>query len=315
MSEGTLANIFSQCNDLADAPVEQFKALIQHAPVAHFDETGFRVCGKRWWLHAASTAKAVYYQAHGKRGVKAMDDIGILPDFVGRAIHDFWQPYLRYGCLHGLCNTHHLRELIFVHEQFERQDWADRMIDCLLAMKDAVDQAKPTRDPVPAKRLKALEKRYQKIMDAGYARNPLPPLDPNAKKKRGRRKKSKPRNLLERLDKHRQEVLAFLYDFAVPFDNNLSERDIRMMKLRQKISGTFRTVAGVEAFARIRSYIATVRKNAIGAMDALVMLFNGKAFVPPSTPHSQPVSRCGIPLPIPSHPNPVDPAPGRNRPE
>ena len=148
----------------------------------------------------------------------------------------FWKPYFSYECAHGLCNAHHLRELIFVHEQHQ-QDWADTMIDCLLDIKKAVALAKPTKDHLTKARIRDFEARYQSILDDGYAANPLSASPAPAGKKRGRRKKTKPRNLLERLDQHRQEVLAFMYDFSVPFDNNLAERDIRMMKVQQKISG------------------------------------------------------------------------------
>ena len=279
LSEGTLANIISQCDDLTENPVAQIKEMIERASVAHFDETGSRVEAKLWWLHSASTENATYYDIHRKRGSEAIDDIGILSDFTGRAIHDFWKPYFGYSCLHGLCNAHHLRELIFVHEQHQ-QDWADHMIDCLLDIKNAVDQAKQTTDHLDKKQIQTFEAHYQQVLDEGYGQNPLLPLPLNAKKKRGRRKKSKPRNLLERLDVHRKEALAFMYDFNVPFDNNQAERDIRMMKVQQKISGTFRTEDGAKAFCRIRSYISTARKNAVGAMDALTRLFSGNPFVP-----------------------------------
>ena len=279
MSEGTLANIIAQSHTLAADPVKEIKALIERAAVAHFDETGSRVDGKLWWLHSASTAQATYYDIHRKRGSAAIDDIGILSDFLGRAIHDFWYPYFGYDCLHGLCNAHHLRELIFVHEQHQ-QDWADRMIDCLLDIKEAVGQAKESTDHLASDQIQAFEARYQPILDEGYAQNPLLPLPHSAKKRRGRRKKTKARNLLERLDEHRAEALAFMYDFNVPFDNNQAERDLRMMKVQQKISGMFRTEDGAKAFCRIRSYISTARKNAVGAMDALTRLFSGNPFVP-----------------------------------
>jgi len=279
MSEGTLANIIAECHERLEDPVARIKEQIAQAAVVHFDETGSRVEGKLWWLHTASTLNATYYDIHRKRGSKAFDAIGILPDFIGRAVHDFWKPYFGYSCLHGLCNAHHLRELIFVHEQHQQQ-WADRMIHCLLDIKDAVDQAAQTTDRLPEKQIQAFEARYQQILDQGYAQNPLPPRLADAKKKRGRRKKTKPRNLLERLDEHRQEVLAFMYDFNVPFENNLAERDIRMMKVQQKISGMFRTEEGAKAFCRIRSYISTARKNAVGAIDALARVFKGTPFVP-----------------------------------
>lgn len=279
MSEGTLANIIAQSHELAADPAEKIKTLVEQAAVAHFDETGSRVDGKLWWLHSASTAQATYYDIHRKRGSEAIDEIGILSDFLGRAIHDFWKPYFGYDCLHGLCNAHHLRELIFVHEQHQ-QDWADRMIDCLLDIKEAVDLAKQSTNHLDRRQLQIFEVRYQQILDEGYAQNPLAPLPCNAKKKRGRRKKTKAQNLLERLDEHRDETLAFMYDFNVPFDNNQAERDLRMMKVQQKISGMFRTEEGAKAFCRMRSYISTARKNAVGAMDALTRLFSGNPFVP-----------------------------------
>ena len=279
MSEGTLANILAECQQRLEDPVARIKQQIAQAPVAHFDESGSRVEGKLWWLHAASTRNATYYQIHRKRGSEALDAIHLLPEFRGRALHDFWKPYFAYSCLHGLCNAHHLRELIFVHEQHQ-QDWADQMIDCLLDIKQAVDQAAPTADRLPEKQIQAWEARYQQILEEGFAHNPLSPRPANAQKKRGRRKKTKPRNLLERLDQHRQEALAFMYDFNVPFDNNLVERDIRMIKVQQKISGTFRSEAGAKAFCTIRSYLSTARKNAVGAIDALARVFSGDPFVP-----------------------------------
>jgi len=277
MSEGTLTNLIGECHARLESPVQQIKEQIAQAQVVQFDESGSRVEKKLWWLHAASTSTATYYDLHPKRGSEALDAIGILPTFIGRAIHDFWKPYFGYKCDHGLCNAHHLRELIFVHEQ-HHQDWADTMIDCLLDIKAAVAQARPTTDQLTTVQIQTFEVRYQSILNQGYAQNPLAPAPDG--KKRGRRRKTKPRNLLERLDEHRREALAFMYDFNVPFDNNLAERDIRMMKVQQKISGLFRSEEGAKAFCRIRSYISTARKNAVGAMDAITRAFTGNPFVP-----------------------------------
>jgi len=221
MSEGTLANLIGECHERLEVPVQQIKERIAQAPVAQFDESGSRVEKKLWWLHAASTPTATYYDIHPKRGTEAIEAIGILPNFGGRAIHDFCKPYFSYGCAHGLCNAHHLRELIFVHEQHQ-QNWADTMIDCLLDIKAAVALARPTTYHLTKAQIQDFEARYQSILDEGYAANPLAASPASAEKKRGRRKKTKPRNLLERLDEHRHEALAFMYDFNVPFDNNLT---------------------------------------------------------------------------------------------
>jgi len=279
MSEGTLHNLLKKYNERVQEPLESIREHIRQANVAHFDETGFQVGSMRWWLHVASTQTATYYQAHPKRGSEAMDAMDILPQFEGRAIHDHWKPYYTYLCKHGLCNAHHLRELVFVHEEYN-QPWAEEMIECLMKIKHETDHQRENGNQVSQDRIREFENLYQLVLDKGYKENPLAPLPPDAKKKRGRRAKSKPRNLLERLDTHREEALAFMYDLQVPFDNNLGERDIRMTKVKQKISGTCRSKKGAEIFCNARSYISTAQKNSIRAFDAVLQVVEGNAFIP-----------------------------------
>lgn len=283
LSEGTLANILAEGHAQLEEPVGQIKAQIAKSAVVNFDESGSRVDKSLWWVHVASTANATYYGIHPKRGSEAIDAFAILPNFGGRAIHDFWKPYFRYPCDHGLCNAHHLRELTFVHEE-HHQPWAKAMITCLLDMKAAVALAKPHATSLSHFQVRTFRKRYQQIIEQACCQNPLQPS--LLGHKRGPAKKTKPRNLLERLDKHRSEVQAFLTDFNVPFDNNLAERDIRMIKVQQKISGLFRSEEGANAFCRIRSYISTARKNALGALDAIQRIFTGNPFVPLPDPSS-----------------------------
>ncbi|MBI3947263.1 MAG: transposase, partial [Armatimonadetes bacterium] len=185
---------------------------------------------------ACATA-LTFYEYHAKRGRTAMDDIGILPEFTGRAVHDGLASYQQHGCAHGLCNSHHLRELTFVEEQFH-QDWAARMKELLLDAKASVEAAKVLgRSALPESEVAEIERQYQTNLDKGFAANAAPEVAADAPEKRGRKKQSKAKNLLDRLDKHRFEVLAFVHDFRVPFDNNLAERDLRMVKAQQKISG------------------------------------------------------------------------------
>jgi len=287
LSEGTLANVLSECHASLQIPAEQVREHIAQAQLVHFDETGSRVDKKLWWLHSASTENATHYDIHPKRGTEAHQAIGILPAFTGRAIHDAYHSYFTYDCSHGLCNAHHLRELTFVHEQ-HHQDWAGQMKQLLQDMHEAVEKARASGASLTKARIKRFEDRYQRILDEGYAANPLP--DPPQNKKRGRTKKTKARNLLERLDWHRKMALAFLHDANVPFDNNLAERDIRMMKVQQKVSGQFRTRDGAKTFCRIRSYISTARKNAVNVLDALTRVFTGTPFLPslaqPNAPHA-----------------------------
>lgn len=279
VSEGTLYNIREQCFEAIAPITTAIATALQQATVEHFDETGMRVNGKLWWLHVACTNGLTYYFVHAKRGKAAIDEMDILPHFGGKAVHDSWVSYSSYGeCTHYLCNAHHLRELTFIFERYE-QSWAFQMMLLLGTIKQAVDLAKADGQSALAPEL-VLEfaQRYQAVLEQGLAANPPPP--PPAVKPRGRVKQSPPRNLLLRLTQHEYAVLGFMHDFTVPFDNNQAERDLRMMKLKQKISGGFRSARGAKMFCRIRGYLSTLRKQGISVLDALVSLFMGDPLFP-----------------------------------
>jgi transposase len=275
VSEGTLYTTRAQCFEQLE-PIEQaIQETLVNSKVAHFDETGMRVNGRLWWLHVACTNGLTYYFVHPKRGQAAMDEMAILPEFTGKAIHDGWKSYAGYGCEHFLCNAHHLRELQFILERYG-QGWAYQMSVLLVTILCQVQAAKAQgQSRLDPEQLQAFEARYAAILEQGFAANPIPEPPPDAPKKRGRPKRSPPQNLLERLRSQQASVLGFMYDFEVPFDNNQAERDLRMMKLKQKISGCFRSEDGAGMFCRIRGYLSTLRKQGRNILDALIGLFSG----------------------------------------
>jgi len=279
VSEGTLYNARKECFEAIEPITTAIATHLQQASVEQFDETGLRVNGKLWWLHVACTHGLTYYFVHPKRGKAAMDEMNILPQFQGKAVHDSWVSYGTYaGCTHYLCNAHHLRELTFIFERY-RQPWAFQMLLLLGSIKHQVDAAKASGQSLLTPELVLeFEHRYQVVIQQGLAANPPPPTP--ALKARGRLKQSPPRNLLFRLNHQPAAVLGFMHDFSVPFDNNQAERDLRMMKLKQKISGGFRSAEGAKMFCRIRGYLSTLRKQRIPVLDALVSLFMGNPVFP-----------------------------------
>jgi len=248
-----------------------------NADVLHNDETGLRVEGKLHWLHVSSTKTLTHYAVHRKRGQEAMREMGILPQFKGVSVHDGWTSYFQFDCDHALCNAHHLRELRFIEEQYQ-QAWASDMAQLLRDAKQEVAECTEGQTALAPARIAHYHQQYERLLQQGFSANPTPETPPP--KKRGRNKQSPPKNLLDRLQKYQQETLAFISDFRIPFDNNLAERDVRMMKVKQKISGTFRTQRGARLFCDIRAYISTVRKQRQSIIQALHHALLGQPFIP-----------------------------------
>ena len=283
LSAGSIATFVTTCHQqLAEVETDLKTALVK-ANVIHQDETGVRVSKKGWWVHVCSTDRLTHYAAHRSRGRAALDAIGIAPQFRGTSVHDALQSYQGYSFTQAWCNVHHLRELTFVEEEL-KQAWARKMKDLLLEMKAEVEHAKALgQHELDLLVLARLLCRYDSILAEGYQANPPPPSprkSEQGKRKPGRAKQSPARNLLDRLSGGKWAVLRFLHDFAVPFDNNQAERDLRMIKVQQKVSGCFRTEEGVAMFCRIRSYLSTLRKQGIALLSALEHTLSGHAVFP-----------------------------------
>jgi len=279
VSTGWLASLLGSAADRLEGFTDTVREQVQAAPVAHFDETGARVAGKLWWVHVACTEGLTLYHRAKGRGKDSMNLGGVLPRFGGIGVHDGLNSYQGYEMGHGLCNAHHLRELAGVAET-TAQDWPTQMADLLVEINQTVVAAKAQeKAALPARRLAAFRRRYRTLIDQGWAAHPPPP--PTGKQ--GRPKLGPAGSLVRRLDLHQDHVLRFAADFTVPFDNNQAERDIRMIRLQQKISGGWRTETGADAFLTVRSYLSSARKQGHGALDVLRDLFTGSPWIPAST--------------------------------
>ena len=275
ISVGSLFNFNQEAFD----KLELFEALVKEKLIAsllvHADETSINVNGKRIWLHCAVNERWTHFYPHEKRGSEAMDAIGILPNCKGTLAHDHWKPYYTYtDCDHSLCNAHHIRELEWVIDNHPLYTWAKVMQDLLCEINDAVDKTEENcLDETTANTYRL---RYREVIEMGEHQMPLPPPDLNQTKKRGREKKTKERNLLERLRDFEDDTLRFMVVSYVQFTNNSGENAIRMTKVQQKISGCFRSMDGAKIFCRVRSYLLTAQKHEISPTEALHTLFQGK---------------------------------------
>ncbi len=272
ISQGSVFNF----NKEAYEKLGQFDSLVKDAlakaSLMHVDETGVNIAGKRHWLHCASNQFWTSFMVHEKRGSEAMDSMNIIPRFEGVLCHDHWKAYYRYeDCLHSLCNAHHLRELTFAHEQ-DKQQWAGKMKSWLEEVNKVVNQDGGRLNQEKAKQY-WLE--YRTLLSEAEIECP-PPDEKERNGKRGRLKRSKSRNLLERLINYEADTLRFMENAEVPFTNNQGERDIRMTKVQQKISGAFRSMKGAKMFCRIRGYLSTCKKQGVTTGYAMELLFKGK---------------------------------------
>lgn len=267
------SSIFSYTKEIYDNlsfTEQMLKNRLINSEILNLDETGFYVNNKRNWLHSYSTKYLTFYSHHEKRGKVAMDKIGLLSLFNGIGVHDFWKSYFNYDFTHTLCNSHHLRELNFVSES-EKLDWSKKIKDLLLEIKNTVENSKFIgKKNLNQETLNQYSLNYLSILNEALLNYPTSE----------ERKQTKAKNLLDRLINYKDSVLAFMYNFDVPFDNNQAERDIRMMKLKQKISGCFRTENGAKYFCRIRSFISTSKKNGQNILQQLFLALEHKDYVP-----------------------------------
>jgi transposase len=281
LSPGTLEAFVAEGADRLVETEELIKQALRAAEVMGTDETGVRVQGVLHWLHVARTDKLTHYAVHRKRGKAATDAIGILPQFHGIMEHDGYSSYPQYSqCEHAQCNAHPLRELCFLEEQ-EKQPWAGNLKAHLLACHLTVEEARARGETrLSSEVVESLTNTYHQLIEAGLAAQP-PPLP--MPRHRGRVKQTKAKNLLDRLERDAQSILLFLSDFRVPFTNNGSEQDLRMVKVQQKISGTFRSETGPVAFCRIRGYLSTMAKQGHRLCMVARQLFAGVPLSPIGT--------------------------------
>ena len=266
ISQGTLVTMSRRVSESLKKTENFIKQQLIGSTAVHFDETGCYVGKERHWLHTASTDEYTHQAVHVRRGSEAMRDIGILPFFKGTAIHDSWSSYFTFDdCNHSLCNAHHLRELEALKELY-KQPWVSELSRVLL---DAYHFSLDNEYPLSEQKCQEFIRRFRECLAEGHRLNPPLPIPPGKKKA----KKTAAQRFLARMEKRETEIFRFLFDEDVPFDNNCAERDIRMTKVKQKVSGTFRTSVGADDFARIRSVISTLKKQNKGVLSGLTDAF------------------------------------------
>lgn len=278
VSEGWISASQERVSSRLDPFIAAVTACLRAAKSLCCDETGFRFAGKRFWLHVCCTALLTLMLCHRKRGADGTTALGVLPGYTGNATHDHWSPYFTYTtCSHSVCNEHHVRELDGVTER-DGQGWAERM---KIVLYDGLELKRRYHDngqDIPTADIAALTARYRRCLRDGYAATPVPL--PDTTRTRGRPKRGKTLALLDRLQNRQTETLRFLHDRNVPWSNNQAERDIRPMKIQQKVSGGFRTEDGALVFCRIRSYLSTTAKNGLDPCDAIALALAGKPWLP-----------------------------------
>jgi transposase len=266
LSNSFLVNNNRRCAANLQPFIEDLKATLLKQPVLHADETGFYFEGKRNWLHTISTEKHSFYAPHTRRGADAMSDMNILPCYEGVLVHDCWKSYADFKCIHSLCNVHHLRDLTFCHD-VEKSSWAGLAKQMLFDLHAKVMIAKDAgASALSIGQLQYWSRKYDDLVSEGMR---LHPVAGKQKGKRGVVKKSKTQNMIARFAEHKNQILAFARNFLIPFGNNIAEQAIRMMKVKQKISGCFRSEQGAHDFATIRSYISTMKKQGVSIIQAL----------------------------------------------
>jgi transposase len=274
ISVGALAKMVAQAGGRLGVFEDVVADLLREAPAVHFDETGARVQGSLHWVHVASTSLLTLLDCHKRRGKAAIDAMGIMEKMSGVAVHDGWAPYRTYDVVHGLCNAHHVRELEAIGAA-EHQGWASEMIDLLYEVHEVIAKAKAAgKDELSRSTIRRLRRRYDALIQMGRAVNPAVV----AHKRHGVDKDA--HNLLIRLATHADDVLRSSTDFDVSWSNNQAERDIRLVKLQQKISGSWRTLDGARTYCTIRSYISTMKKQDHDVLTGLRQLFLGEVWLP-----------------------------------
>jgi transposase len=277
ISPATLLAWVSEARAALQPTADRIADQLRAAPVLNADESGLRVAGKLHWLHIAASATLTWYGVHAKRGMAAIEAHGILPKRLGVLVHDCWAPYWRLDdSVHALCNAHLLRELAYVKE-ITGQQWPESMMQFLLGANRVCTAARRQQRSLNADDVAAFRTVYDALVREGEA---LHPITTPTSVPRGRCKQSVAANLLRRFRQHADAVLRFISDPAVPFTNNVGERAVRMPKVKQKISGCFRTLVGAEHFCVIRSCLDTLRKQGHGMLTVLKRAFAGNPIQP-----------------------------------